>query len=682
MRRDMVVAQRSVHACWDDSVTADRDPISAYSDTLSDGGPTPATTPRAVAIAFLMVIAFTAAGCFSVFLRYEIIGTGYLPRGAVALLLGFIAGNVAVRRFARLKIRPLSAQELLLVFLLLMIVGAIAGQEFAQHFYLDLIGIVYYATPDIVAPDVYLDDLNPMLLPSTDPEGAVAVWAHEGLPPGGSMPWRAWVRPLLVWTPFLLAVYWMVLTFAAILAWRWEREEKLPYPLVRVPLEAVEGEPLAAAPLLRNPLTWIAFAVPCIHYTLEGLHGYWPEIPYINLDPPSRIRFTGPMAAFNGMLLWLRMDMVGIAYLLAADVGFSLWFFLLLRRAQQFVRLTVGITTGEYQFFRLQTIGGYVLLAAGLLYSARDHLRRVLAIATGVLPRGPDDRDGTEPYRLAVFGFIGAFVFIVCWCAYFGMRPVWAIVQYVFFPLVGMVVARVICEAGMFVYSAPLGGYTAGFNEALFTIFGTERLGPRNVTLMTMTSWCQIRSTATQNAAAVFQGYRIGSEVGARRSSILLLAMAAIGLSIVTCHLIAPWIIYHWGVPKLAPWPTQAGLNTTRGIANFVNQPATMAATDWLAMSLGAATTWAVFALRRRFVWWPLHPLGFVTWLSWPIDRYWSSIFVGWLIKAVVVRLGGYRAFRRLRPAALGLILGMNVIFTVWLIVHMIWPGPPAILID
>jgi hypothetical protein len=665
-----------------DSVTANRDPITRGGDTLSEAASTPAITPRAVALAFLLVIAFTAAGCFSVFLRYEIIGTGYLPRGAVALLLMFIVGNAALRRFTRLKIRPLSARELLLVFLLLMVVGAIAGQEFAQHFYLKLIGIVYHATPDIVAPDVYLEDLNPVLLPDTDPAGSVAVWAHEGVPPGGSMPWRAWVRPLVVWTPFFLAVYWMVLTFAAVLAWRWEEEEKLPYPLVRVPLEVAEGEPLAASPLLRSPLTWIAFAFPCVQYTLQGLNGYWPEIPYVNLDPPSQLRFTGPMAAFNGTLLWLRMDMVGITYLLAADVGFSLWFFFLLRRAQQFIRLTVGITTGDYRFFMLQTIGGYVLLAGGLLYSARGHLRRVLAIATGVLRPGREERDGREPYRLAVFGFIGAFAFTVGWCVYFGMSPVWAIAQYVFFPLVGMVVARVICEAGVFVYSAPFGGYTAGFNEALFTVFGTDRLGARNVTLMTMTSWCQIRSTATQNSAAVFQGYRIGSDVQAQRGRIMLLAIVAIGLSIVTCHLVSPWIIYHWGIPKLAPWPSAAGLSAARGIAGFVNQPTPMAVTDGLAVGLGAATTWALFSLRRRFVWWPLHPLGFVAWMHWPIERYWSSIFIGWLLKAVVVRLGGYRGFRRLRPVAFGLILGMNVIFTVWLVVHMIWPGPPAIMID
>jgi hypothetical protein len=639
-------------------------------------------TSRAVGLAFLLVIAFTVGGCFPVFLRYENIGTGYLPRGAVVLLLALIAGNALVRRFKGLRIRPLSARELLLIFLLLMVVGAIAGQEFAQHFYLDLIGLVYYATPDIVAPNLYLDHLNPMLVPSKDPRGSVAVWAHEGLPPGGAMPWRAWVRPLVVWTPFLLAVYWMVLTFAAALAWRWEREEKLPYPLMSVPLEVAEEEPHNAAPLLRHWPTWIAFALPCIHYTLQGLNGYWPEVPCISLDPPSKLRFTGPMAAFNGTLLWLRMDMVGVTYLLAAEVGFSLWFFFLFRRVQQFARLSIGINTGEYQFFRLQTIGGYLLLAGALLYSARGHLRRVLSVAIGTLRRGPADADRGEPYRLAVFGFLGAFVFAVCWCAYFGMSPWLAMAQYVFFPLVGMVVARVICEAGMLIYAAPLGGYTAGFNEALFTIISPQRLGPMNVTLMTMTSWCQIRSTATQNPAAVFQGYRLSSDANIPRGRIMLLAIAAIAVSILTCHLLAPWIIYHWSVPKLAAWCSATGLGTARGIRSTITQSVPMTPMDWLAIGLGAATVWGLFAMRRRFVWWPLHPLGFVTWLSWPIERYWSSIFIGWLIKTVIVRLGGYRTFRRLRPVAFGLILGMNVIFVVWLIVHMIWPGPPAILVD
>ncbi|MGC9319361.1 MAG: DUF6785 family protein [Armatimonadota bacterium] len=639
-------------------------------------------TRRAIAIAFVLVIGFTVAGCFSVFLRYEIIGTGYLPRGAVALMLALVAANGVLRGVKWLRIRPLTAEELLLIFLLLMVVGAIAGQEYAQHFYLNIVGIVYYATPDIAPPELYLQDINPLLLPTDDPASPVAVWAHEGLPPGRSIPWQAWVRPLLVWTPFLLAVYFMVLCFSAALAWRWEREEKLLYPLVEVPVEVAHGEPAHYSSIFSDPLLWLAFALPCIHYTIEGLHGYWPTIPYVNLEPQLQTRFAGPWAAFNGILMHIRFDMIGIAYLLAGEVGFSLWFFFFLRRIQQFVRLAFGIRTSHYEFFRFQSFGGFLLLAVALLYSARQHLRRAIARAFGMLQPEPTAADRDEPYRVAVIGFLGAFAFVVWWCSYFGMDTVWAVAEYALFPLVGMVVARVICEAGMFIYSAPFGGYTAGYNEMLFRLFGAERIGPTNVTMLVMTSWCQIRSTATQNMAAVFQSYRIGSRIGAPRLNVMLLALAAIALALLACHIAAPYVIYTWGVPKLASWPSRSALNATTGLARVIRTPTEMTGESWLALGLGAATTWALFALRRQYVWWPLHPLGFVTWLGWPIDRYWTSILIGWLIKVTVMRLGGFRIFRRLRPAAFGLILGMNAIFTIWLLIHFIWPGPPAIIVD
>ncbi|MFW5866843.1 MAG: DUF6785 family protein [Armatimonadota bacterium] len=650
-------------------------------DTIGDPERT-GITGRAIVVAMVLVVGFTVAGCFSVMLRYEIIGTGYLPRGAVALLLALIAVNGALRGAKRFGVRPLSAKELLLIFLLLMVVGAIAGQEFAQHFYLKLIGLTYYSTPDIAPPELFLHDLNPLLMPSVDPNGPVAQWAHEGLPPGRSIPWRAWVVPLAVWTPFFLAVYFMVLSFAATLAHRWEDEEKLLYPLVEVPVETVKGEPNMLSSLLRSPMMWIAFAIPCILYSMKGLHGYWPTIPYLELDTPLRTRFTGPMSAFNGTLLYVRLDMIGIAYLLSGEVGFSLWFFWLLRRLQQATRIAFGVTTAHSQFFTMQTIGGYLLLAVALLYSARDHLVKVVGVAIGAVKRKPGAADADEPYRLSVLGFIASFGFIVWWCSFFGMDTIWAVVQYLFFPLVGMVVARVICEAGMLIYSAPLGGYIAGYNEALFDLFGVERIGAKNVTMMSMTSLVQIRSTATQNMAAVFMGYKIGSQMGAPRQKIMLLSIVAIALAIIACHVTVPYIIYKWGIPKLADWPSSAGLNTTRGLARIIESPVTLGGEDYIGLGLGAVTTWALFALRRRFIWWPLHPLGFVTWMGWPIDRYWTSIFIGWVFKTSVTRLFGFRGFRRLKPLALGLVLGMNVVFTIWLIIHLIWPNPFPIMID
>lgn len=634
-----------------------------------------AISGRAVAVGLVMVAAFTVVGCFGVLLRYEIIGTGYLPRGAVCILLALIGANATLRSVGRrARNWTLTARELLVIFLMLLVVGAIAGQEFSQHVYLNLLGIVYYATPDIAPPELYLDDLNPMLIPGTSPEDPAIRWAWEGLPAGRSVPWRAWLTPLLVWTPFWFALYWLTLGLGAILAHRWEREERLLYPLVQVPLEVVEDEPLRTAPLLHSPLMWIGFTFALLLYSLKGAHAYWPALPDINLQRTTETVLGAPWSAFNRVPIHFYPEMVGIAYLLTLEVGFSLWFFYWFRRVQEFIRLAVGVKTAHYDFFKYQTIGGYAVLAVSLLWSARAHLRRVLAVTLGSLRPGPDAADADEPYRPALLGFLGALAFIIWWCSYFGMSVGWALVQYAALPLVAMVVARVVCEAGMFIYSSPF-----RINESIFEMAGTERVGAANITLLTMTSWAQIRSTATMNLAAVMQSLKLGSEARAPRAQVLMVAMAAVVVAILCAHVTSIYVIYTWSVPKLGWWPSASSLGTTTRLAMYLRTPMEMAPADWIGLSLGGALTWGLVVLRRRFVWWPLHPLGYVAWLGWPIDRYWMSIFLGWLWKYTVVRFGGYRAFTRLRPLAFGLILGVSVVLTAWIVVHYFYPAPSIV---
>ncbi len=77
-------------------------------------------------------------------------------------------------------------------------------------------------------------------------------------------------------------------------------------------------------------------------------------------------------------------------------------------------------------------------------------------------------------------------------------------------PLIGMVVARVICEAGMFIYSSPF-----RLNEMIFRVAGSHRIGAQNITLMTAASWVQVRSTATQFMPQAFQGLKLSSRQNA-----------------------------------------------------------------------------------------------------------------------------------------------------------------------
>ncbi len=627
---------------------------------------------RALILGLIIVAAFTVAGCFSVLLRYEIIGTGYLPRGALTVLLLLVILTALLRR--ALNWQGLRRKHSLLIFAMLMAIGAIPGQEYSQHVYLNQIGIVYYATPDIASPSIYLEDLNPYLVPSTDRGDPIIRWAFEGVPPGASVPYGQWIRPLLVWTPFYFALYWVVLCFSALMARRWEDQEKVLYPLTAVPAELVAPDSAPAASVFRNRMLWVCFAATTALYIMKGLHTYFPTIPNLDLQKRGAVIFAeGPARVFNGLPMHIYPEMIGIAYLLSAEVGFSLWFFYWVRLIQTFFRESIGLTANHWDFFAFQTTGGYALLAVALIWSARKYLAGAFKGGLGSLfGRAQPD----EPiHTVAAPGFIVGMVFIWFWCARIGMSLTWAVTMYVAFILVSLVVARVICEAGMFIYSSPF-----RLNDVIFEIAGVKRIGAQNVALMTMTSWAQIRSTATMNMPAVFQGFKLGKLGELDRRLVFWGMYAGVVVAIIASHFASVYTIYHWSVPKLGWWPSGSSLGTTNTLARRIQSPQEMTIGDWSAMALGAGTTLVLVAMRQRFLWWPWHPLGFVAWLGWPIDRYWLSILIGWLAKVSVVRFAGYKAFSGYRPAAFGLILGICFILTVWLVVHMIVPGPPLLI--
>jgi hypothetical protein len=127
-------------------------------------------------------------------------------------------------------------------------------------------------------------------------------------------------------------------------------------------------------------------------------------------------------------------------------------------------------------------------------------------------------------------------------------------------------------------------------------------------------------------------------------------------------------IYYQYGAAtaKVRSWPTVAGQAPFRQL------------TDWLAVSrppnyasLGAVGGGFVVAAvlgvaRQRFTWWPFHPLGYAMGNTQSMEYMWMPFLIAWAIKALVLRYGGMRLYRRLLPFFLGLILGDYVIPGLW----------------
>jgi len=64
----------------------------------------------------------------------------------------------------------------------------------------------------------------------------------------------------------------------------------------------------------------------------------------------------------------------------------------------------------------------------------------------------------------------------------------------------------------------------------------------------------------------------------------------------------------------------------------------------------------------------PFHPLGFTLGSTWSMTYLWVSIFVGWLIKVMLLRYGGQRAYLRALPMFFGIILGDCLWGVIWLV--------------
>ncbi|MDP6502241.1 MAG: hypothetical protein QF886_01440, partial [Planctomycetota bacterium] len=600
-----------------------------------------ALTVRAVLLSAISVIVFTVAGNVSVLHRYEIIGTGYLPRGVVFYLLFLILYNQTIGRL--LPWVRLQRVEVMVVFCALLAMDSIPAQDFAQHFYLNIAGMVQYTGED--SPVAHLnirEHFMPGMLPATDPSAPVIKWLYSTIPEGAGVPYKAWLKTFLIWTPYIFLLYWLLLWCAALISYRWEQEERLLFPMMQIPLEVADTSDGKPSAIMKSKLMWVFFALTSAVYTLNFLSAYFPDVPAVPLSTNlGRMAHGGPLSAFNWIRLDFRPEMIGISYLLASEVGFSLVFFYFLRRVIIMLRIFYGLPTAHSTFLQFQAGGGFIVLGFALLWAARGYLK---GCAHQAVRGGPE----ANFYRLCFFGIVTGFGGVVGWCWAVGISVKWATVQFGVFVLASLVASRVICEAGMFLYSSPL----FGLGTVLFSGFSAQ-MAQKEITLLTATTWTDVRNSSAMAMPYMMQTFKVGSSVGLKRSHTAFLIFGAIVLSVLACHVAVPYIIYHTGVGNLAPWPSRSGQNTVRRLAHFLSHPTSMDSEKWTAFLSGGGIIGLLVALRQNFFWWPLHPLGFVVSLwGWPIDRYWLSIFLGWMLKALVCRYGGYKTYRIVRPAA------------------------------
>jgi len=114
----------------------------------------------------------------------------------------------------------------------------------------------------------------------------------------------------------------------------------------------------------------------------------------------------------------------------------------------------------------------------------------------------------------------------------------------------------------------------------------------------------------------------------------------------------------------------------------LLNNPAAPNVTGIMSAGIGGAVMAFLLFMRHRFLWWPLHPLGYALGVTWAPARLWFSTLIGWSIKLTVLQLAGFGAYRKWRSCFVGMIVGEYFMTVVWNLVGLktglgYW-GPPS----
>ena len=515
----------------------------------------------------------------------------------------------------------------------------------------------YFASPENQWPDYVLPYLRDWAVPR-DLAQAITYF-YQGLPPGREAAWQVWVVPLLWWGSFVFAIFVASLSIATILRRQWVERERLAFPLATVPLALSRAEPgVTPRGLLRDRLFWLGAAVPLFIILWNVVGYFYPTFPRISFAYGYPQLDIAIARDFPRLSAKADFYVFSFAYFTNLNILLSIWLFHLLAVLQIGLSNRVGFGPGTFDAgVNWQSFGGLTVFVLWGLYMARAHLSDVFRKALRGDPR-VDDSQELLSYRFACVSLLLAFFYLVGWLTYMGSSIPIAVLFLGASLVVYLGMAKIIAMSGLVVLRAPI--IVAGETKSPFTGAWAWRTGESPVAMPIMSATFGSNKGFALPPAA--NAARLAQEVpGGRRSlggAILVSGLAAmVAFSVVTLIL-----GYHKGAQNFGSY----AFNTSNrfpfnAVVTFAKNPPTTLPTQLAYFGVGGLVTAGLTLLTYRVPWWPLHPIGFTVAFAYPVRVTAWSVFLAWLVKTVVLRVGGIRLYRRSQAVVLGMLIGYVV---------------------
>ncbi|MEN6344910.1 MAG: DUF6785 family protein [Armatimonadia bacterium] len=610
-------------------------------------------------IVFLAAITLTMVWVLRTELLTGSYATGGTPPAIAVGWLLFLAGTSALgqRVWKRLG---LTRAELFTIYACMALAVPMASYGIMRAFLPHLTVLSYFAQPTNRYAEMWsqLPDWQVVR------DDELIRQCYEGAQNEG-VPWGAWLPVLGRWSLLFIAVFVCITGMLTFFRRRWVEGDRLQFPILYLPTQILP-KPGEAINLFRNPIFYIGFGGAFLFNLTNVLQAMNPGFPGLGTVTDLGDLFTeAPWTALRPFRWHHFPQVVGLGYLVNLEVLFSVWFFFLANKGLAVGARVFGYDNSNMPYMFEQCSGGYPVMALVLVFMAR---KEILGILRRALAPNSEKAERNEilPDWGAALAFFGGFGFLVCWCVVSGMNGLLAAIFFATILAYSLVYARIRAEAGIpycqiYPTDYPIKNLQIFLGARGLLAFGKER----NLVLLSSLGWLSYHYYSHFMAAYQIDGLRLADEADMRRRE---MATALLGAMIIGfagaawAHLTA---YYQYGQnivdggTGLGDHRAKVAMQTYDDMDRLITTMGRPDTTRALFAVAGGVVTLALASLRFFFLRFPLHPVGYLVstayWNECPI---WGDILLTWVVKTLVLRLGGARLYRQLIPCFVGLAIG------------------------
>jgi len=204
----------------------------------------------------------------------------------------------------------------------------------------------------------------------------------------------------------------------------------------------------------------------------------------------------------------------------------------------------------------------------------------------------------------------------------------------------------------------------------LRALVGPANVAPRDLTILNFVEYVFMYDLKSMMMPQLLHSLKMADEAQVSRRGMYVALAAATTVAVLASYWASLRIAYAKGALAMHPWFFISGpRGNAEGLRSMLTNPTGFEAGRVVTLALGAAFTWLLTLLRQRFLWFPLHPIGYVVGQGYEASRMWFPFLLGWASKASVMKYGSVKTYQTARPFFLGLVLGEYSAAGLWLAV-------------